>query len=247
MSKTINIQIPTDFTIEHYNRLGEFEHLPELLKIIRVISAISGFSEEEIKTWSLSSINEIYQDLHKRIVETVPIFLPVFQFEGIDYGIQSISKMSAGEYIDLETQLQKGDMLGTISILYRPIVSHKFDSLEWKLRNGIKYIQGKAENLFKYYTIEEYDVEKREWRKEIFKNLPVNIALGAYNFFLLIGIQLSNDFLQSSPKLTEEEKLKWKNQMESLFPNIGVGFSHYTTLVKKEESYGLREKKMLQK
>ncbi len=247
MSKTIKIQIPTDFTIEHYNRLGEFEHLPQILKVIRIISAISGFEEEEIKTWDLKSINTIYNDLHKRIIDTVPIFLPVFEFEGINYGIQPVSKMSASEYIDLESRLQTGNLLEVISIIYRPIVSHKFESLEWKLRNGIKYLQGKTENLFKYYKLEEYDVEKREWRKDIFKNLPVNIALGAYNFFLLIEIQLSNDFLQSSQMLTQEEKMIWKRRMESLFPNIGVGFTRYTNLLKKEESYGLQEKQMLQK
>lgn len=226
MNKTIKIEIPTEFTVQHYNKLGQFEHLPDILKIIRVISAISGFDEEEIKTWDLKSINKIYNDLSDRILTTEPIFLPVFQFEGIDYGIQPISKMSAGEYIDLEAQLQKGNILETISILYRPIKSHKFDSLEWKLRSGIKYIQGKAENLFKYYELEDYDVEKREWRKEIFQNLPVNIALGAYNFFLLIELQSSNDILQSSQTLTKEEKKMWNQRIKNLLVSTGAGSSH---------------------
>ena len=235
MSKVIKIQIPTEFTIEHYQKLGEYEHLSDLLKIIRVISVISGYDEEDIKTWDLSSINKIYNDLQERILNTTPIFLPIFEWEGIEYGIQPISKMSAGEYIDLDLRLQKGDILEVISILYRPIVSHKFDSLQWKIRNGVKHIQGKAENLFKYYKVEEYDNEKREWRKEIFKSLPVSIALGAYNFFLLIGLQYSNDILQSSPKLTEKEKKMLNKKIRNLLVNTGAGFSPSTTLPKMGE------------
>jgi hypothetical protein len=168
--------------------------------------------------------------VHNKIVNTEAVFLPIFEFEGIRYGLQPISKMSAGEYIDLEAQLQGGNVLDVISIIYRPIVEDKFDSFEWKIRNDIKFIQGKAETLFKYYKVEDYDNEKREWRKEIFKDLPMSIALGAYNFFLLIGIQLSNDFLQSSQQLNKKEKKMWKEGMDKVFQSLNTldGSTHST-------------------
>jgi hypothetical protein len=94
---------------------------------------------------------------------------------------------------------------------------------------------GKAENLFKYYTLEDYDVEKRTWREERFKNLPVNLALGAYNFFLFVGEKFSNDlrisFQQMYQKMTKEEK----KEVEQLL-NTTAGSTLFTTSLKKEES-----------
>ena len=234
--KNIKIDVPVEFTIEHYQKLGQFEHLSEVEKIIRIVSAISSYEEEFIRTWDITSLQKVYLDIHNKITNTEAIFLPIFEFEGIKYGLQPISKMNAGEYIDLEKQLQDGNVLDVISIIYRPIVKDRFNSLEWKIKNNIKFIQGKAETLFKYYTVEDYDNEKREWRKEIFKNLPMSIALGAYNFFLLIGIQLSNNFLQSSQVLNQTEKKLWKKGMDQVFKNILDGSTHSTTLQKMGES-----------
>ena len=226
--KNIKIDVPVEFTIEHYQKLGQFEHLSEVEKIIRIVSAISSYEEEFIRTWDITSLQKVYLDIHNKITNTEAIFLPIFEFEGIKYGLQPISKMNAGEYIDLEKQLQDGNVLDVISIIYRPIVKDRFNSLEWKIKNNIKFIQGKAETLFKYYTVEDYDSEKRQWRKEIFKNLPMSIALGAYNFFLLIGIQLSNNFLQSSQVLNQTEKKLWKKGMDQVFKNILDGSTHST-------------------
>ena len=234
--KNIKIDVPVEFTIEHYQKLGQFEHLSEVEKIIRIVSAISSYEEEFIRTWDITSLQKVYLDIHNKITNTEAIFLPIFEFEGIKYGLQPISKMNAGEYIDLEKQLQDGNVLDVISIIYRPIVKDRFNSLEWKIKNNIKFIQGKAETLFKYYTVEDYDNEKREWRKEIFKNLPMSIALGAYNFFLLIGIQLSNNFLQSSQVLNQTQKKMWKEGMDQVFKNILDGSTHSTTLQKMGES-----------
>jgi len=234
--KEIKIDIPVEFTIEHYQKLGQFEHLSEVEKIIRIISAISNYDEEFIRTWDISSLQKVYLDIHTKITTTEARFLPVFEFEGVQYGLQPISKMNAGEYIDLEKQLQDSNVLDVISILYRPIVKDRFKSVEWKIKNDIKFLQGKAETLFKYYTVEDYDTEKREWRKEIFKNLPMSIALGAYNFFLLIAIQSSNNFLQSSQQLNQTQKKMWTKGMEKVFKNISDGSSHSTTLQKMEES-----------
>lgn len=236
MSKTINIKIPTEFTVDHYQKLGEFEHLSDLEKVIRIVSAVSDYDEEEIRTWDIGSLQDIYAGIHKSIMTTEAVFLPVFEFKGIKYGLQPISKMSAGEYIDLDNKIKSGDVLDVISIIYRPLTEYKFDTLKWKLRSEIKFVQGKTENLFKYYNVEEYDVEKREWRKEIFKDLPMAIALGAYNFFLLIGIQSSNAILQSSQALSKKEKEMWTKGMEQVFKNIGDGSIPFTSYQKMEVS-----------
>ena len=41
--KNIKIDIPIEFTIEHYQKLGQFEHLSEVEKIIRIVAAISNY------------------------------------------------------------------------------------------------------------------------------------------------------------------------------------------------------------
>lgn len=234
--KQIEITLPEEVTIEQYNKFGQFEHLSEIGKIIRIISAISGYEEKEIQSWDLQSINQIYTDIVDAVNDISPKFVPVFQFKGVTYGIQPFSKMTGGEYISIENKLKDGNMLDVISILYRPVTKNKLDGFKWKLNSTIKYLQGKAENLFKYYSIEEYDTETVEWRKEIFKELPVSIALGAYTFFLTVGLQLSNAILQSSQQLTKEEEKIWMNEMEKVLESIGVGSSPSTISQKTEES-----------
>lgn len=236
MSKTIKIEIPTDFTIEHYTKLGQMEHLREVEKIIRIISSVSNYDEKEISSWDIKSIKTIYEDIKDVFENLDPVFLPIFTYKGIEYGIQPISKMTGGEYIDLEKSLEKENILDVMSIIYRPITESKFDSTWWKIKGGIKYVAGRADDLFRYYKVEEYDTEKRDWRKDIFKDIPVSIALGAYNFFLLVAIQLSNSILLSSEQVGEKEKKMLENQMVNLFKNISDGFTLSTDLQKTGES-----------
>lgn len=242
----IQIQIPTDFTIQHYQQIGQFEHLTEIQKVVRIISIISNHSVEEIERWDLASIKTIYSDLNERILNVEPIFLPIFEFKGIKYGLQPISKMSVGEYIDLEKNLTEGNILEVMSIIYRPIIKDNLDSFTWKVRNKLRFIQGKNDILFKKYTVEDYDIETREWRKDLFKELPLSVALGAYNFFLLIELQYSNYTLQSSHKLSQEEKKEIQKMMGELSENIGAG-SYHSTISQAMEAYlDLQENEKLQ-
>jgi hypothetical protein len=242
--KTIKIEIPTDFTIDHYLKLGQLEHLREVEKVVRVISSVSGIEEDEIKSWDIKSINKIYTDIQSIFDNVQPVFLPIFEWKGIRYGLQPISKMSGAEYIDLETRLEKGNLLEVMAIIYRPIVEDKFDNTWWKIKKQLKYVAGKTDDLFKYYKVEKYDNEKRDWRVDIFKDLPVSLAIGAYNFFLLVGIQSLNNSLQSSQQVKEAEKMVMKTAMENLFNNIGGGLALSTDLQKMEEYLDSQEKKV---
>jgi hypothetical protein len=244
MKKKIKITIPQDLTIDHYLKLGQFDNLREIEKVIRIISSISGYTEEEIRLWDIGSINKIHNDIQITLNNITPVFLPVFTFKGINYGMQPLHKMSGAEFIDLEKRLEKGNILEVMSIIYRPITEDKFDSTWWKIKRDLKYIAGKADDLFKYYKVEEYDTEKREWRMDIFKELPISLAIGAYNFFLLLAIQLSNYTLQSLEELPLKEKEMLKEQMENLFKNISAGFTLSTDLQKMEGYSDSQEKLM---
>lgn len=235
--KLKTIQIPEVITVQQYKNFGTLDHLTNTQRIIRIVSAISGYKEEEVGKWNVSNLFNIYKDLQERIQELEPVFLPIFEWEGTTWGFQPLHKMSAGEYIDLETRLKNGldNINEVLAILYRPITEHKFDGIEWKVKSNYKYAIGNAENLFKYYTLEEYDVEKRNWREQQFNNLPINLALGAYNFFLYVGVKYSNDLETSFQKIYNKMTKAEKKEINQLLSTT-VGSTPSTNLQKMEES-----------
>ena len=220
------------------------DHLTNTQRIIRIVSAISGYTEEEVNKWNVTNLFQIYKDLNLRINELEPVFLPIFEWEGTTWGFQPIHKMTGGEYIDLESRLKKGigSLHEVLAILYRPIENHRFDGVEWKIKSNYKYALGKAENLFKYYTLEDYDVEKRTWREEQFKNLPIGLALGAYNFFLFVGVKYSNSLETSFQKLYNKMMNEEKKQLNQLLSTTD-GSIPSTTSQEKEESSVSQETK----
>lgn len=244
MSKEITIEIPEVITVEQYQKFGTLDHLTNTQRIIRIISAITGHSEDEVGKWNVSNLFQIYKDLQLRINELQPVFLPIFEWEGQTWGFQPLSKMTGGEYIDLESRLKDGvsKINEVLAILYRPIKSHRFDGLEWKVKHNYKYAIGQAENLFKYYTLEEYDMEKRTWREEMFNNLPINLALGAYNFFLFVGVKYSNSLETSFQKVYEKMTKEEKKRLNQLLSTMD-GSTPSSTSHKKEESSVSQETK----
>lgn len=246
MAKQIEITIPEQITVGQYQNFGMLDHLSEGERMIRIVSAISDRSEDEVKTWELKSILAIYKDLHQRIDELTSTFLPIFEWDGQLWGFQPIHKMTGGEYINLDSKLEKGigSLHEVLAILYRPVKKHRLDSVEWKIKNNLKYVVGKSENLFKYYSIEDYDLEKSQWNEERFKNLPISVALGAYSFFLYIGLNLSKDTLiYSLPSNSKKEKKKVEKVFNQLL-NSMVGSIHSTNWQKMEEYSNSQVKKM---
>lgn len=206
--KQVTVEIPDYFSVKHYKSMGQFEHLEEVDKIISVVVATTEHSEEEVMSWSLPNLVSIYKGISSILNDITPAFYPVFEFKGIQYGFQPLSKMSVGEWIDLERRMSDpvANMEGILAILYRPITEHKFDGMEWKAKSYIKTLIGQSESLFKYYTIEEYDTEKREWREKIFEELPIEYALGSYLFFLAFTLMLQRDILSYSEVEAELKK-----------------------------------------
>lgn len=238
MSKEIKITIPSDISVGHYIKFGTLDHLTTTERVIRIVSVIADVDEDEVRKWSLKDVGRVYTDLNNRIMEIKPSFFPVFEWKGREWGFQPLHKMSAGEFIELEEALKGGinNLPEVLSILYRPVVKNKLDGLEWKIKNNLKYVVGKAENLFKYYDIEDFEVSEKEITKELFKELPIQIGLGAYSFFLSIGEILLKDIPTYFPSL---EKVMTKEKMMELQQSLNTtdGLVPSTLLQKKEESY----------
>jgi len=246
--KKISVEVPDYFSVKHYKSMGQYEHQEELDKIVSVVVATTEHSEEEVMEWALPDLVSIYKGISGILNDITPTFYPVFEFKGVNYGFQPLSKMSVGEWIDLSSRMEDPikNMEAILSILYRPITESKFDGLEWKTKSYIKTLVGKAESLFKYYKIEEYDSEKREWREEIFQDLPIEYALGCYSFFLTFTLMLEKDILSYS-EIAEELKMEMMREIDDAIAGLQSssttnGYSYYETW-KQESSSTLREQK----
>ena len=214
----IKVEIPDYFSVRHYKALGNFEHLDEVEKVIHTLVATTEHSEEEIMRWSMHDMLQVYKGVEKILGEVDNTFYPVFTFNDITYGFQPISKMAVGEWIDLDNRLEDpiGNLEEILAILYRPVVKENFKDLEWKVKDYIRHLKGEPTNLFKMYEVEEYDVEKRDWRKEVFADLPIEYALGALHFFIMFGLQLQRDLATYSPNMTEEQRVKMITEMDEV-------------------------------
>ena len=118
----------------------------------------------------LISIMEIIKEL----IDSEPDkkeFRRIFNFKGDEYGfVPNLSRISTGEYIDLETYCKQNPIENLhiiMSILYRKI---KFKRNE-------------------RYSIEQYDPDS--FKEELFKDCPMDIALNCLGFFLNLGEQLA--------------------------------------------------------
>lgn len=221
------IVLPEYISIEHYKTIENTEHLSYLERMVKIVAAIANTDEEEVRTWDLDDLRNLFSGITDNLFDFTPILLPVFEFDGQLWGMQSLAKMNVGEYIDFENTLKGADVARMMAIIYRPITRNNLGSAEWKIKTNLKYAVGQTENLFKYYDIEKYDNKKVESRKEILKHLPISIAIGALTFFLSIGMILQKSIILSSETMSKEEKKIVGNEMEkimkSLFPSIGGG------------------------
>ena len=208
MKKRITVELPDYFSISHYKSLNSFEHLDEIEKVIHAIAATTEHSVEDIKAWNINDLLGVYKGIGELFDTITNEFYPVFEFKGTTYGFQPISKMSVAEFIDLDARLKDPmkNLEELMAILYRPVINARFESFEWKVKSYIKTIVGQSENIFKYYDVEEYDSQKRDWRVEVFKDLPISYALGALTFFLQVGLMLQRDLVSSTQSIPMTQK-----------------------------------------
>lgn len=225
----IKLEIPDYLSIKQWKEFTSMEHLSDSEKMIRLITLLSDKDEAEVKQWTPMALKQVYAKVLDAISDIDPAFYPVFELDGVRYGFSSISKLTLGEYVDLErlAKQPQENIEEIMAILYRPIVKDRFKGLKWAFKNAYKVGLGDAENLFKYYTLEEYDSSKRLDNAEKLSMLPATMALGALTFFLtlantsLIGSNLSS----LSPKQQMIAMKEITNKMTSM--NIGAGLQQF--------------------
>jgi hypothetical protein len=234
-TKTVQLEIPEYLTIGQYQKLPEYkEEESSLIRYIKTVSAITGIDEEEIGYWDVDSLKKVH-DAIKNLGDPKNEFHSLIEFNGVLYGYSNISQQSLGEYIDLEGLCKdtKGNLHKLAAILYRPVTEHRFDTLDFVIKQKIKMVRNKdIANVFEFYDIEKYDSTRRKAREQEFKEFPLHIILGAVSFFLANASQYLNSTVYSDKM--SKEKIKSMNQtlLESLIASTGAGGGLFTHSLK---------------
>ena len=221
------IEIPEYLSIGEYQKLSSLDHLTDLEKTMEIVHTITTIDKDILSKWTPNQLSNIGESVLNLMEFDSATFYPIIEFNNVLYGYRPISKMTLGEYIDLErlSKEPNTNLHEIIAIIYRPIIKDKTQSLKFKLINGHKIAKGTAENLFKYYEIEEYNSNDRGVNAEKMLEFPVSFALGAMSFFLGVGTKLSSS---TNKYLRPTEKMTITKEMNNLILNIGDGLRQYT-------------------
>jgi len=224
------IEIPEYLTIGDYQQVSQLDHLTDAERAVEIISIIAQLDRKVIDKWKPNEVAYIASSVLSLLEIDQATFYPIVEFDGVLYGYRPLSKMKLGEYIDLERLCKEPTLnLDEITaILYRPITKNKLTGVKYGVKQGFKIAQGKAENLFKYYDIEEYDSEQRVINADKMKQFPASFALGALSFFLVIATKsLSSTVNSLTGQETKKMKMMEERQMQTLISNIGDGLRQF--------------------
>ena len=183
--KEVKLTIPdnwSDITIGTYQEYVKIQQGKgsEKNKIVKSLSLLCNTTPFVVKKMAYKDLLEI-MEIIKKMIDTEPDkekFRKVFKFKDEEYGFcPNLSNITTGEYIDLESYCKDPiENLHTImSILYRKVNFSRGDR----------------------YSIEDYNPD--EFKEELFKDCPMDIALSSLGFFLTLGERLakiSHSYLQ---------------------------------------------------
>jgi len=170
----LEVNVPeslNEITLEQYQRFDKInteENQDSNFLLHKTVEIFCGLELKDIASIRVTSIKEILGDIDKIFAEKTDL-VPTFTLGGIEYGfIPKLDYMTIGEFIDLDENLTEWETIHkAMAVLYRPI-NYKKD--------------GK-------YLIEEYTGLDNA---EVFKKMPVGIAMGAMVFFY----RLNNELLE---------------------------------------------------
>ena len=183
--KEVKLTIPdnwSDITIGTYQEYVKIQQGKgsEKNKIVKSLSLLCNTTPFVVKKMAYKDLLEI-MEIIKKMIDTEPDkekFRKVFKFKDEEYGFcPNLSNITTGEYIDLESYCKDPieNLHIIMSILYRKITFKRSER----------------------YAIEDYNPD--EFKEELFKDCPMDIALSSLGFFLTLGERLakiSHSYLQ---------------------------------------------------
>jgi hypothetical protein len=188
--KEVKLTIPnewSDITIGIYQEYVKIQEskASEKNKVIRSLALLCNTSPFVVKKMAYTDLLEI-MNIIKGMIDTEPKeedFVKVFTFSHIEFGfVPNLNKLTTGEYIDLESYCKNPieNLHIIMSILYRKVTNKVNDR----------------------YAIEPYNPD--EFKEELFKDCPMNIALSSLGFFLTLGERLA----KTSLRYLEKQEVK---------------------------------------
>tara|TARA_R100000963_G_scaffold4012_1_gene2767 strand:- start:527 stop:1141 length:615 start_codon:yes stop_codon:yes gene_type:complete len=199
--KEIQVNIPTewrDITIETYQKYFDIveSRKKEEEKELDILSLLCNLEKDIIKKIGVKQKQELLFKLSVFINKRLPKKLKKrIKFNGKNYGfIPNLSKITTGEFVDIEDYCKdtNKNLHKMMAVLYREIENQKGD----------------------LYNIKAYNPD--EVNEQEFKQLPMDITLGALDFFLSLGKDLLQNL--SSYLMAQEKMLSKKAYQEN-----GVG------------------------
>lgn len=200
----VNIYIPdslADITLDQYQRfekLNTEDNQNSNFLLHKMVEIFCKIDLKNIAKIKFSYVSQIAQDLNN-VFNQKSDLITTFKMKGIEYGmIPKLDDITLGEYIDLDESISDWDtMHKAMSVLYRPITIRKDDR----------------------YQIEEYTEETDPGK---FKDMPLNVVMGALVFFW----SLSDELLQTTLKyLAKEMKDNLTFQQRQILEESGVGIN----------------------
>ena len=188
--KEVKLRIPnewSDITIGIYQEYVKIQEskASEKNKVIRSLALLCNTSPFVVKKMAYTDLLDI-MNIIKGMIDTEPKeedFVKVFTFSDIEFGfVPNLNKLTTGEYIDLESYCKNPieNLHIIMSILYRKVTNKVNDR----------------------YAIEPYNPD--EFKEELFKDCPMNIALSSLGFFLTLGERLA----MTSLRYLEKQEVK---------------------------------------
>jgi len=242
----MNINLPEYISISDYKKIVSLEHLTESEQMLTRIAILTKNDVNTVRGWTGNEVAKITDQITDLLNSTKPEFYPLIEFEGKTYGFSTLSKMTLGEYIDIENLCRNvnENLSQLMALMYREVTTNKFDTFQWKLKSRVKLALGKTEDLFKYYKIKPYNSDDLPVDAEVFEQFPVKYLLGALFFFTLIKTEyLKNTLLSLTPN-SKETTMMMEKEMEQLLLSIGDGLAQFMVSAK-PISFQLQETNVL--
>lgn len=145
----------------------------ETTKLLILVSSFCGISISQAHKIYLKDLKKTVNSLNILFTKIPKDLILMFRWEGKEYGfIPNFDELTVGEYADLEYYLSDKDLIWdnmhtVMSILYREVIDKQDDK----------------------YRIKDYEPTPEVAKS--FRTLPMNIVYGASNFFLTLGMELS--------------------------------------------------------
>lgn len=231
MKKKITFDIPPYLTIGQYQKMNSYKGDSPLYKLITLVEAVTKYPKEEIMSWDMKSLQTVAETF-KDVADPDNEFHSLIEWNDTLHGYAHMDKANLGEYIDLENLAKdlEGNLHKIAALLYRPVVKHRFKTLEYGWKQKVKMVKNDVANVFDFYTVEPYNNDIRKDREEAFKDFPVHIILGAISFFLVTANLYLTTTLSSGEQITEmEKKNTMKKSLEALSQSTGLGGGLSTT------------------